>query len=143
MRTRLNMFMLGRNGVDFLNKHLFRIAAIIAGLNLLFLGRIGSVPFLIAGYALFRTLSRNLPMRQAEDMVAREKYDRAKEKISGALHRAKQSRDFRFFLLSRLQQLSARAARQGPHSGHLPPLRAPIRPEELKNQRSFIWRYIP
>ena len=25
MRTRLNMFMLGRNGVDFLNKHLFRI----------------------------------------------------------------------------------------------------------------------
>ena len=97
MRTRLNMFMLGRNGVDFLNKHLFRIAAIIAGLNLLFLGRIGSVPFLIAGYALFRTLSRNLPMRQADDMVAREKYDRAKEKISGALHRAKQSRDFRFF----------------------------------------------
>ena len=89
MRTRLNMFMLGRNGVDFLNKHLFRIAAIIAGLNLLFMGRIGSVPF--------RTLSRNLPMRQAEDMVAREKYDRAKEKISGALHRAKQSRDFRFF----------------------------------------------
>ena len=81
MRTRLNMFMLGRNGVDFLNKHLFRIAAIIAGLNLLFLGRIGSVPFLIAGYALFRTLSRKLPMRQAEDMVAREKYDRAKEKI--------------------------------------------------------------
>ena len=75
MRTRLNMFMLGRNGVDFLNKHLFRIAAIIAGLNLLFLGRIGSVPFLIAGYALFRTLSRNLPMRQAEDMVARAKYD--------------------------------------------------------------------
>lgn len=61
MRTRLNMFMLGRNGVDFLNKHLFRIAAIIAGLNLLFLGRIGSVPFLIAGYALFRTLSRNFP----------------------------------------------------------------------------------
>ncbi len=97
MRTRLNMFMLGRNGVDFLNKHLFRIAAIIAGLNLLFLGRIGSVPFLIAGYALFRTLSRNLPMRQAEDMVARAKYDRAKEKISGALHRAKQIRDFRFF----------------------------------------------
>ena len=86
MRTRLNMFMLGRNGVDFLNKHLFRIAAIIAGLNLLFPGRIGSVPFLIAGYALFRTLSRNLPMRQAEDMVARAKYDRAK-----------QSRDFRFF----------------------------------------------
>ena len=81
MRTRLNMFMLGRNGVDFLNKHLFRIAAIIAGLNLLFLGRIGSVPFLIAGYALFRTLSRNLPMRQAEDMVAREKYDRAKERF--------------------------------------------------------------
>ena len=84
MRTRLNMFMLGRNGVDVLNKHLFRIAAIIAGLNLLFPGRIGSVPFLIAGYALFRALSRNLPMRQAED-------------ISGALHRAKQSRDFRFF----------------------------------------------
>lgn len=46
MRTRLNMFMLGRNGVDFLNKHLFRIAAIIAGLNLLLLGRIAPSRFL-------------------------------------------------------------------------------------------------
>ena len=97
MRTRLNMFMLGRNGVDFLNKHLFRIAAIIAGLILLFLGRIGSVPFLIAGYALFRTLSRNLTVRQMEDLTARETYDRTKEKITGALHRAKQRRDYRFF----------------------------------------------
>lgn len=97
MRTRLNMFMLGRNGVDFLNKHLFCIAAVIAGVNLLFSGWVGVLPPVMAGYALFRTLSRNLPMRQAEDMVARAKYDRAKEKISGALHRAKQSRDFRFF----------------------------------------------
>ena len=97
MRTRLNMFMLGRNGVDFLNKHLFCIAAVIAAVNLLFSGWVGVLPPVMAGYALFRTLSRNLPMRQAEDMVAREKYDRAKEKISGALHRAKQSRDFRFF----------------------------------------------
>ena len=97
MRTRLNMFMLGRNGVDFLNKHLFCIAAVIAAVNLLFSGWVGVLPPVMAGYALFRTLSRNLPMRQAEDMVARAKYDRAKEKISGALHRAKQSRDFRFF----------------------------------------------
>lgn len=97
MRTWLNMFMLGRNGVDFLNKHLFRIAAVIAGVNLLFSGWVGVLPPVMAGYALFRTLSRNLPMRQMEDMVVREKYDHAKEKISGALHRAKQSRDFRFF----------------------------------------------
>ena len=97
MRTWLNMFMLGRNGVDFLNKHLFRIAAVIAGVNLLLLWRIGYVPFLIAGYALFRTLSRNLTVRQMEDLTARETYDRAKEKISGALQRAKQSRDYRFF----------------------------------------------
>ena len=97
MRTWWNTFMLGRNGVDFLNKHLFRIAAVIAGVNLLLTWRIGFIPVVIAGYALFRTLSRNLPARQAEDMVAREKYDRAKEKLSGALHRAKHSRDFRFF----------------------------------------------
>ena len=91
------MIMLGRNGVDLLNKHLFRIAAIIAGLNLLFLGRIGSVPFLIAGYALFRTLSQNLTVRQMEDQTARETYDRTKEKITGALQRAKQRRDYRSF----------------------------------------------
>ena len=97
MRTWLNTFMLGRNGVDFLNKHLFRIAAVIAGVNLLLTWRIGFIPVVIAGYALFRTLSRNLTVRQMEDLTARETYDRAKEKISGALQRAKQSRDFRFF----------------------------------------------
>ena len=97
MRTWLNTFMLGRNGVDFLNKHLFRIAAVIAGVNLLLTWRIGFIPVVIAGYALFRTLSRNLTVRQMEDLTARETYDRAKEKISGALQRAKQSRDYRFF----------------------------------------------
>ena len=97
MRTRLNMFMLGRNGVDFLNKHLFRIAAVIAGVNLLLSGWVGILPPVMAGYALFRTLSRNLTVRQMEDLTARKTYDRAKEKISGALQRAKQSRDYRFF----------------------------------------------
>ncbi len=97
MRTRLNMFMLGRNGVDFLNKHLFRIAAVIAGVNLLLSGWVGILPPVMAGYALFRTLSRNLTVRQMEDLTARKTYDRAKEKISGAPQRAKQSRDYRFF----------------------------------------------
>ena len=97
MRTRLNMFMLGRNGVDFLNKHLFRIAAVLAVVNRLLSGWIGILPLIIAGYALFRTLSRNLTVRQMEDLTARETYDRAKEKITGAVHRAKQSRDYRFF----------------------------------------------
>ena len=97
MRTWLNMFMLGRNGVDFLNKHLFRIAAVIAGVNLLLAGSVGILPPVIAGYALFRTLSRNLTVRQMEDLTARKTYDRTKEKITGAVHRAKQSRDYRFF----------------------------------------------
>ena len=78
MRTWWNMFMLGRNGVDFLNKHLFRIAAVIAGVNLLTMWRIGLIPLIIAGYALFRTLSRNLTVRQMEDWPARDTYDRTK-----------------------------------------------------------------
>ena len=78
MRTWWNTFMLGRNGVDFLNKHLFRIAAVIAGINLLLTWRTGLVPLIIAGYALFRTLSRNLTVRQMEDLTARETYDRTK-----------------------------------------------------------------
>lgn len=97
MRAWLAAFMLGRNGVDHLNKLLFRTAAVIAALNLLFLRQIGSVPFLIAGYALFRTLSRNLPMRQAEDVLVHEKCRRVKANLSGALQRAKQRRDYRFF----------------------------------------------
>ena len=97
MRTWWNTFMLGRNGVDFLNKHLFRIAAVIAGINLLTMGWVGILPLVAAGYALFRTLSRNLTVRQMEDLTARETYDRTKEKITGALHRAKQRRDYRFF----------------------------------------------
>ena len=97
MRTWLNTFMLGRNGVDFLNKHLFRIAAVIAGVNLLLTWRIGFIPVVVAAYALFRTLSQNLTVRQMEDLTARETYDRTKEKITGALQRAKQRRDYRFF----------------------------------------------
>ena len=97
MRTWLNMFMLGRNGVDFLNKHLFRIAAVIAGVNLLLSGWVGILPPVMAGYALFRTLSRNLTVRQMEDLTARETYDRVRDKITGAMQRAKQSRDYRFF----------------------------------------------
>ncbi len=97
MRTWLAAFMLGRNGVDHLNKLLFRTAAVIAALNLLLLRQIGSVPFLIAGYALFRTLSRNLPMRQAEDVLVLEKCRRVKAILSGAVQRAKQHRDYRFF----------------------------------------------
>ena len=97
MRAWLAAFMLERNGVDHLNKLLFRTAAVIAALNLLLLRQIGSVPFLIAGYALFRTLSRNLPMRQAEDVLVLEKCRRVKAILSGAVQRAKQSRDYRFF----------------------------------------------
>ncbi len=97
MRTWLAAFMLGRNGVDHLNKLLFRTAAVIAALNLLLLRQIGSVPFLIAGYALFRTLSRNLPMRQAENVLVLEKCRRVKAILSGAVQRAKQRRDYRFF----------------------------------------------
>lgn len=97
MRTWLNMFMLGRNGVDFLNKHLFRIAAVIAGVNLLLSGWVGILPPVMAGYALFWTLSRNLTVRQMEDLTARETYDRVRDKITGAMQRAKQSRDYRFF----------------------------------------------
>lgn len=97
MRAWLAAFMLGRNGVDYFNKHLFRTAAAIAALDLLFLRRIGLVPVLIAGYALFRTLSRNLPMRQAEDVLVLEKCRRVKAILSGAVQRAKQRRDYRFF----------------------------------------------
>ena len=97
MRTWLAAFMLGRNGVDHLNKLLFRTAAVIAALNLLLLRQIGSVPFLIAGYALFRTLSRNLPMRQAENVLVLEKCRRVKAILSGAVQRAKQRRDYRLF----------------------------------------------
>lgn len=97
MRTWLAAFMLGRNGVDHLNKLLFRTAAVIAALNLLLLRQIGSVPFLIAGYALFRTLSRNLSMRQAENVLVLEKCRRVKAILSGAVQRAKQRRDYRFF----------------------------------------------
>ena len=97
MRAWLAAFMLGRNGVAYFNKHLFRTAAAIAALDLLFLRRIGLVPVLIAGYALFRTLSRNLPARQAEDLLVRGKYSRVKANLSGAVQRAKQSRDYRFF----------------------------------------------
>ena len=97
MRAWLAAFMLGRNGVDYFNKHLFRTAAAIAAQDLLFLRRIGLVPVLIAGYALFRTLSRNLPMRQAEDVLVLEKCRRVKAILSGAVQRAKQRRDYRFF----------------------------------------------
>lgn len=97
MRTWFSMFMLGRNGVDFLNKRLFIAAAVLTVLERLLAGFSGIFPAILAGYALFRTLSRNLSVRQMEDLAAREACDKLKAKLAGLRLRVEQGRDYRFF----------------------------------------------
>ncbi len=89
--------MLGRNGVDFLNKRLFIAAAVLTVLERLLAGFGGILPTILAGYALFRTLSRNLTARQMEDLAAREACDKLKAKLAGLRLRVEQGRDYRFF----------------------------------------------
>ena len=96
MRAWLDRFMSGRNGVDFLNKRLIFLAVLLWGIGLL-LGRIGLLPVLLAGYALFRALSRNTAARQREDLAARAFSDALSAKLSGAWTRLCQSRDYRFY----------------------------------------------
>lgn len=96
MRAWLDRFMTGRNGVDFLNKRLLFLAVLLWGIGLL-LGRIGLLPALLAGYALFRALSHNTAARQREDLAARAFSDALRAKLSGAWMRLCQSRDYRFY----------------------------------------------
>lgn len=65
-------FMYGRYGNDQLNRFLFVLYFVIWGISLLFReGMIGALFALvlwgILGFMLFRTLSRNIPRRQAEN----------------------------------------------------------------------------
>ena len=96
MRAWLDRFMTGRNGVDFLNKRLLFLAVLLWGIGLL-LGRVGLLPALLAGYALFRGLSHNTAARQREDLAARAFSDALRARLSGAWTRLCQSRDYRFY----------------------------------------------
>ena len=98
MRVWLDRFMLGRNGVDFLNKRLFLAAAGLGALGLLLFRRVGLLSVLFAAYALYRTLSRDMPRRQQEDLAARALSDRARRRLSGVGTRVRQGRDYKFFV---------------------------------------------
>ena len=94
--------MLGRNGVDFLNKRLFIAAAVLTVLERLLAGFSGILPAILAGYALFRTRSAtNDTKAPAIDCE-----DKSYVQIGGALpgtsqawaaERVEQGRDYRFF----------------------------------------------
>ena len=65
-------FMYGRNGTDQLNRFLFILYFVVWAISLLFREGLAGIFFAlilwtILGFLLFRTFSRNLPARQAEN----------------------------------------------------------------------------
>ena len=98
MRNWLDRFMLGRNGVDFLNRKLLVLMLILWLLGIVLnSGFFSFLALAAAAYSLFRMFSRDLAARQQEDLAAREAYDRVKSELSGAWMRLRQSRDYKFF----------------------------------------------
>lgn len=68
MRDKITEFMMGRYGVDTLNKHILYLVIALIVLNLFFSNRIlYAISYILIAVELFRSLSRNITARNSEN----------------------------------------------------------------------------
>ena len=101
-RNWLTGVMAGRNGADQLCRFLSILAVVLLLLSLLTGGTaLGSILWILGLASLvwgsFRSFSRNLERRRAENAAYLRRAGRIREIFSGALSRARQRKDYRFF----------------------------------------------
>ncbi|MCL2342342.1 MAG: zinc-ribbon domain-containing protein [Firmicutes bacterium] len=98
MRNRLNMLLIGRNGIDQL-----AIVAIIVAIvfyfleSLLNLYVLSFIPVLLLAYALFRIISRNVQKRREENARFVRFWGKWKSSFAARRERRAQSKDYKFF----------------------------------------------
>jgi ribosomal protein S27E len=97
IRNFLRNFMIGRYGPDHLNMALIVAALIISVLARFTLPHLTYLAYVILIYSLFRSFSRNIPKRRAENDKFLRFYWPVKTKIKNRFHRLKSRRHFKYF----------------------------------------------
>ena len=99
--NRFMRFMQGRYGFDTLNGFLFVLALLVHFANIFVWGFVPSlvlygVSAALMGWAVFRSLSRNINMRSRENRIFRKAYDPAKKWVLFQVKKFKERKDFKY-----------------------------------------------
>lgn len=101
MRERLRQVFMGRQGMDELSKLLFWAAIVFFALALLLGGAFGSLllplSMLLLALSFARAFSRNLPMREAENLLLLRWIDRKRRDWAAWKDRFANRRKYRYF----------------------------------------------
>ena len=94
-------FMQGRYGFDTLNGLLFILALLVHIANIFVWGYIPSIVLYavstaLMGWAIFRSLSRNINMRSRENRIFRKAYDPVKKWALFRIRKFKERKDFKY-----------------------------------------------
>lgn len=94
-------FMQGRYGFDTLNGFLFILALLVHIANIFVWGYIPSIVLYavstaLMGWAIFRSLSRNINMRSRENRIFRKAYDPVKKWALFRIRKFKERKDFKY-----------------------------------------------
>ena len=94
-------FMQGRYGFDTLNGFLFVLALLVHIANIFVWGYIPSIVLYavstaLMGWAIFRSLSRNINMRSRENRIFRKAYDPVKKWVLFQIRKFKERKDFKY-----------------------------------------------
>ncbi|MBQ1453965.1 MAG: hypothetical protein IIZ23_08340 [Ruminococcus sp.] len=94
-------FMQGRYGFDTLNGFLFILALLVHIANIFVWGYIPSIVLYavstaLMGWAIFRSLSRNINMRSRENRIFRKAYDPVKKWALIRIRKFKERKDFKY-----------------------------------------------
>lgn len=94
-------FMQGRYGFDTLNGFLFVLALLVHIANIFVWGYIPSIVLYavstaLMGWAIFRSLSRNINMRSRENRIFRKAYDPVKKWALFRIRKFKERKDFKY-----------------------------------------------
>ena len=94
-------FMQGRYGFDTLNGFLFILALLVHIANIFVWGYIPSIVLYavstaLMGWAIFRSLSRNINMRSRENRIFRKAYDPVKKWVLFQIRKFRERKDFKY-----------------------------------------------
>ena len=94
-------FMQGRYGFDTLNGFLFVLALLVHIANIFVWGYIPSIVLYavstaLMGWAIFRSLSRNINMRSRENRIFRKAYDPVKKWALFQIRKFRERKDFKY-----------------------------------------------
>ena len=98
LRDRLMQFMAGRNGLDRLGRALNILTLVLLVLSFFGISFAWFLAIACLIWGTFRTYSRNIPRRQAENAAYLRLTSKIRTPVGNALNRFRQRKDYRFFV---------------------------------------------